>query len=93
MPIVGEALGDIEEQPTSLLTYEVWTPLTDYNHVEDITPVMSRKVKAIRSYGSQLKAFRYDRAVRGLNQYRGVLAARSTYAEVFGSAELASTTG
>jgi len=29
----------------------------------------------------------FDRAVRGLNQYRGCLAARSRFAEVFGYVE------
>jgi hypothetical protein len=32
--------------------------------------------------------FRYDQAIRGLNRYRGALAARCTYAEVFRSVEM-----
>jgi N-acetylglucosamine malate deacetylase 1 len=66
-----------------VLTYEVWAPLSDYDRVEDITAVMRRKLQAVRCYNSQLGHFRYDRAVRGLNQYRGALAARCRYAEVF----------
>jgi LmbE family N-acetylglucosaminyl deacetylase len=51
--------------------------------VEDVSAVMGRKMRAVRCYRSQIGHFRYDRAVRGLNQYRGALAARRRYAEVF----------
>jgi hypothetical protein len=54
-----------------------------YDWAQDISPVISRKLRAVRCYQSQLQVFRYDRAVRGLNQYRGCLAARCRYAEVF----------
>ncbi len=86
LAVLMEALRDKASSAVSplMLTYEIWTPLSDYSHVEDITAVMQRKVKAVRCYRSQLRGFRYDRAVRGLNQYRGVLAARTMYAEVFG---------
>lgn len=70
-----------------LRTYEVWTPLSEYDRVEDVTTVMARKLRAIRGYTSQLEAFRYDRAVRGLGQYRGALAAKCPYAEVFQHAD------
>jgi LmbE family N-acetylglucosaminyl deacetylase len=66
-----------------LRAYEVWTPMTRYGWPEDVSRHMARKLRAVRCYRSQLEAFRYDRAVRGLNQYRGVLAARCRYAEVF----------
>jgi LmbE family N-acetylglucosaminyl deacetylase len=66
-----------------LRAYEVWTPMTRYDWAEDITGCMARKLRAVRCYRSQLRTFRYDRAVRGLNQYRGCLAARCRYAEVF----------
>jgi N-acetylglucosamine malate deacetylase 1 len=66
-----------------LRVYEVWTPMEHYGWPEDITPVMARKLAAIRCYQSQLKDFRYDRAVRGLNAYRGILAGGCRYAEVF----------
>jgi N-acetylglucosamine malate deacetylase 1 len=69
--------------PPRLLGYEVWTPLCRYDEVEDVTSLMRAKLKALRCYRSQLKVFRYDRAVRGLNAYRGELAAHQRYAEVF----------
>ncbi|WP_428939320.1 PIG-L deacetylase family protein [Fontivita pretiosa] len=69
--------------PPQLLGYEIWTALAGYDQVVDITAVMVRKLRAIRQYRSQLSQIRYDRAVRGLNQYRGIVAAKSRFAEVF----------
>ena len=66
-----------------VLAYEVWTPLSEYDHVEDITAEMPKKLRALRAHRSQLNQFDYVRAVRGLNQFRGELAARCRYAEVF----------
>lgn len=65
------------------LAYEVWTPLSEHDHVEDITAEMPRKLRALRAHRSQLNEFDYVRAVRGLNQFRGALAAKCRYAEVF----------
>jgi LmbE family N-acetylglucosaminyl deacetylase len=85
LAIVRRALKEIPDPP-ALRAYEVWTPLAEYDDVEDVTPVMSLKLRAVRCYASQLPTFRYDRAVRGLNQFRGALAAHCRYAEVFQSA-------
>jgi LmbE family N-acetylglucosaminyl deacetylase len=63
--------------------YEVWTPLAVYDHVEDISRVMATKVKALRAHRSQLEEFKYERAMRGLNAFRGELTAKCRYAEVF----------
>jgi LmbE family N-acetylglucosaminyl deacetylase len=71
------------EIDAELYGYEVWTPLPQHDDVNDITTVMPRKLAAIRCYASQLREFRYDHAVRGLNRYRGELAAHCKYAEVF----------
>jgi len=82
--IVRAALRGVESGARpGVLMYEVWTPLAEFDEVEDITPVLRRKLRAVRCYESQLAGFRYDRAVRGLNQYRGALAAHCRYAEVF----------
>lgn len=67
----------------ALRGYEVWTPISRFHEVQDISTVMARKLRAIRAHRSQLEAFDYARAVRGLNEYRGELAAKSRYAEVF----------
>jgi LmbE family N-acetylglucosaminyl deacetylase len=76
------ALG-ANEQSATIFGYEVWTPLAEYDHIEDISDVMVRKLQAVRCYASQLEEFRYDRAVRGLNAYRGVMGARCRYAEAY----------
>jgi N-acetylglucosamine malate deacetylase 1 len=83
LPIVQAALTNGGDIPVEFLAYEVWTPLAKYDRVENITAVMGSKLRAVACYGSQTKQFRYDRAVRGLNQYRGALAAHCRYAEVF----------
>jgi len=81
--VLRDALARAPITPPQLLGYEVWTALAGYNQVVDISAVMARKLRAIRQYRSQLLQIRYDRAVRGLNQYRGIVAARSRFAEVF----------
>lgn len=81
--IVRAALKGSGLTAPALRGYEVWTPLTKFDQVEDITSVMPRKLRALRAHRSQLTEFDYVRAVRGLNEYRGALAAKSRYAEVF----------
>ena len=89
LPLIRKALATfrVEGEGSPLLPelrlYEVWSPMTIHGWAEDISPFMRRKLRAVRCYQSQLETFRYDRAVRGLNQYRGCLAARCRYAEVF----------
>jgi len=83
LSVVRRALQGADCAPPTLRCYEFWTPLTEYDHVEDITETMARKLRAIRCYRSQLAQYRYDRAVRGLNQYRGITAAKCRFAEVF----------
>jgi N-acetylglucosamine malate deacetylase 1 len=82
LPIVKAALESEADLPV-LRNYEVWTPLGAFDRVEDITTVMHRKLRAVRCYTSQLGYYRYDRAVRGLGLYRGAIAGRCRYAEVF----------
>ena len=82
---VRAALPENQCAPPILRCYEFWTPLAEYDHVENITQTMARKLRAIRCYRSQLVQYRYDQAVRGLNQYRGVTAGKCRFAEVFQS--------
>ena len=58
-------------------------PNAEYDQVEDITSEMPRKMRAIRAHQSQLQDLAYDRAARGLNEYRGALSGRCRFAEVF----------
>jgi N-acetylglucosamine malate deacetylase 1 len=83
LPLLSTALRRIRLPGVELRAYEVWTPLSEFDQLEDITRVMPRKLRALRAYRSQLREFDYERAVRGLNQFRGVLGAKRPYAEVF----------
>jgi LmbE family N-acetylglucosaminyl deacetylase len=85
LPLVCAALACLDGRPAlpELGAYEVWSPMGRHDWVEDISGFMARKLRAIRCYRSQLRTFRYDQAVRGLNRHRGVLAAGSRYAEAF----------
>jgi LmbE family N-acetylglucosaminyl deacetylase len=85
LPIVCAALAGLStlDRLPELRGYEVWSPLTRYHWVEDVSAVMAQKLRAVRCYRSQLRFFRYDAAVRGLNRYRGILGAGSRYAEAF----------
>jgi LmbE family N-acetylglucosaminyl deacetylase len=83
-PILRAALRD-GPAPRAIRAYEVWTPLTKYDQMEDITPWMQRKLRALRAHRSQLADLDYAAAVTALNRYRGILAARCRYAEVFQS--------
>jgi N-acetylglucosamine malate deacetylase 1 len=81
LPILVAALADSGVRPDVQL-YEVWTPLATFDQVVDITPVFPEKLRALACHVSQLGWFRYDRAIAGLNQYRGVMAGRCDFAEV-----------
>jgi len=82
-PILRRALSIAAIARSEIRGYEVWTPLSSYDVVIDITSVMARKLQAIRAHVSQLQEIDYARAVEGLNAYRGAIAARVPFAEVF----------
>jgi hypothetical protein len=51
------------------------------DYVEDITPVLERKLAAVRCYGSQLQQLPYDEGIAGLNAYRGAFLGGCRFAE------------
>jgi LmbE family N-acetylglucosaminyl deacetylase len=67
----------------ALRGYEVWTPPAEYQHVENITGTMEKKLAALREHKSQIADWDYVRGISGLNAYHGVMAGRCDYAEVF----------
>lgn len=83
LPILRTALSSQRALKPELLAYEIWTPLAQCDVVVDISSVMPRKLRALRAHRSQLEEFDYARAVSGLNQFRGTLAGKCRYAEVF----------
>jgi LmbE family N-acetylglucosaminyl deacetylase len=85
--IVSMAIRDLPGA-IDVETYEVWTPMTNFDDVKDISSVMATKLAAVRAYRSQVGKFNYDEAVEGLNRFRGALAARCRFAEVYGQLDL-----
>lgn len=83
LPVLRAALQSSQQTEPRLRGYEVWTPIADYQHVENITKVMPKKLRALRKHTSQLTEWDYVRAVKGLNEYRGAMAGHCRYAEVF----------
>lgn len=88
LKIVRRVLRGSKPPPPKLRGYEVWTPLGEFDEIQDISAAMPRKLRALRAHHSQLKEFNYVRAVHALNAFRGELAARCRYAEVFQTIEL-----
>ena len=83
LPTLKAAVNGLQTGPVALRGYEVWTPLAEYQHVENISGAMEKKLAALREHASQIADWDYMRAIRGLNAYRGVMAGRCEYAEVF----------
>lgn len=82
-PFFPEAGTEPAPLPSVVLGYEVWTPLDQFQYVEDITSVLHVKLTALRCYRSQLRIRPYDAMAEGLAAYRGVMARGGGAAEVF----------
>ena len=82
--ILKQSLASSAIAAPEIRGYEVWTPLSQYTVVVDITNVMPRKLAAIRCHLSQLADLDYAHAAQSLSAYRGVMAGRVRFAEVFG---------
>jgi LmbE family N-acetylglucosaminyl deacetylase len=92
--IVSEAVGranaplfqEYKGNPWSVdtvLVFEVWTPLVEFNYVEDISEFIGKKIAALREHKSQIKQLRFDEAAEGFARYRGVMTGIGIYCEVF----------
>jgi len=82
VPLFQECKGD-PWSVDAVLVYEVWTPLMEFNYVEDISEFMNKKIDALREHKSQIKLARYDEAAQGLARYRGVISGKGAYCEAF----------
>lgn len=67
----------------TILEYEVWNPMNNWNYAEDITNHMKKKLEALQAHKSQLKNLEYDKAIEGLNRYRGIVTGKGKWVEVF----------
>ena len=83
-----QAAGRKKRSPawtTTVLMFEVWTPIQKLDEIVDITPYLEQKLAAVRAYRSQCAVVGFVAAVRGLNRYRGEFHSwpGGDYAEVF----------
>ncbi len=83
MTILQEAITSFGLARLRVRCYEIWTPLSQFNHLENIDAFMARKILAIRAHRSQSEQLAYDEAIQGLNRYRGAISMKCRYAEVF----------
>jgi LmbE family N-acetylglucosaminyl deacetylase len=75
--------GDTPWKTKTILAYEVWTPLTSFQYVEDITKELDTKITAMQKHVSQLANVAWDEAIQGLCRYRGAMTDQGKYCEVF----------
>jgi LmbE family N-acetylglucosaminyl deacetylase len=83
--LVARAAESLNENALIVRMYEVWTPLQQIDHVEDISAQIDTKLDAIRAHKSQCDIMDFVEATRGLNRYRGEMHSwpGGPYAEVF----------
>ncbi len=67
---------------TQLLFYEIWAPVPA-THVVDITEQADRKQAALAEHATAMSCGDYQRAIDGLNRYRGLYLGRDRFAEAF----------
>jgi LmbE family N-acetylglucosaminyl deacetylase len=67
----------------TVLAYEFYPPLSEFNYVEDISEFIDKKIAALKKHETQIKGIRYDEAAEGLAKYRGITTGKGKYCEVF----------
>lgn len=68
---------------STILGYEIWTPIEEISYTEDISAFIDNKIAALQEHPSQLQYYQYDEAVKGLNRYRGIMTGTGDYCECF----------
>jgi LmbE family N-acetylglucosaminyl deacetylase len=66
-----------------VLAYEVWTPLSRFEYVEDVSDYIDKKCAALKKHESQMRIVQYDEASRSLARFRGAMTRKGEYCEVF----------
>ncbi len=67
----------------TVLGYEIWTPLSTIGYSQDISPYIDLKLEALRIHRTQIETIAYDRAIEGLNRYRGIMSGIGQHCESF----------
>jgi len=80
--ILINALSEKDLDDLPIWGYEVWTP-SYINRYSDISLYIKTKKEAILAHNSQIKCRSYDKAILGLNQYRGGMLGMGDFAEGF----------
>jgi LmbE family N-acetylglucosaminyl deacetylase len=90
--LVREALSTSRRaDKTTVLMFEIWTPLQKFDVVTDISRYAETKALAIRAHKTQCQVMSFADAALGLNRYRGVMHSgwpAAEYAEVFANMRL-----
>ena len=81
-PWYAEA-GCDSHQVMQIYGYEVWNPIPKPQMLIDISSTIENKLAALGHHKSQIEGINYLDAVRGLNQYRGIMMSKTKYAEAF----------
>ena len=83
-------LTQISPRLKAVFGYEVWNPINAPGLHIDISSSMNEKMQALKEHKSQLSTIDYDRAIKGLNQFRGALTGKGEYVESFEIFEISS---
>lgn len=70
------------KKEVKLYSYEIWNPILP-NRLIGIGKVISKKRLALRAHQSQSSSRNYEKAILGLNQYRGEITGTGSFAEAF----------
>lgn len=79
----NESLGKDKGGIRMFATYEIHKPIQHPTFIEDISSVIEAKQRALSEFSSQFTYTHIDRAIIGLNRYRGQLHDGFDYAEAF----------
>jgi LmbE family N-acetylglucosaminyl deacetylase len=71
--LIAATIAPDDHSAPKVLMYEVWTPLHQIDHIEDISGQIETKLAAIRAHKCQCELLQFDEAACGLNRYRAIM--------------------